>query len=101
MSRVHKEVEDIMKNGPRDDDLMKIKESFLKDYDEDIEKNGFWLNTILFRYYVDQENYVMNYLKEVNNLSSESIQKTLNLNSMITLFFKNDHFHSCIQNKHL
>ena len=77
MEIIHQEVMDIMKNGPRADDLQKVKESMLKDYEEDIDKNNYWMNTILFRYYIEKENYVTNYQNAVRNVTSESIQNTL------------------------
>ena len=49
----------------------------LKDYEEDIDKNNYWMNTILFRYYIEKENYVTNYQNAVRNVTSESIQNTL------------------------
>lgn len=76
MDIIHKEVMDIINDGPRADDLQKVKESMLKDYAEDIEDNSFWM-TILDRYYNDNINYVRDYRDAVNAITAESVQATL------------------------
>lgn len=77
MGIIHEEVQTIIDNGPLATDLGKDKESLLKDYDEDLEKNGYWLNTILYRYYTYGENYLTDYPKAINAVSAESVQDML------------------------
>ena len=77
MSIIHEEVQTIIDNGPLANDLAKEKESMLKDYDENLEKNNYWQNTILYNYYLYNENYLTAYPEAVRNLSAESIQETL------------------------
>lgn len=77
MSIIHEEVQTIIDNGPLANDLAKEKESMLKDYDENLEKNGYWLNTILYRYYILGENYLTDYPAAVRALSAESVQAML------------------------
>lgn len=77
MAIIHEEVQTIIDNGPLATDLAKEKESMLKDYDENLEKNGYWLNTILYRYYIHSENYLTDYPAAVRALSAESVQDIL------------------------
>lgn len=77
MAIIHEEVQTIIDNGPLATDLAKEKESMLKDYDENLEKNGYWLNTILYRYYILGENYLTDYPAAVRALSAESVQDIL------------------------
>lgn len=77
MAIIHEEVQTIIDNGPLATDLAKEKESMLKDYDENLEKNGYWLNVILTRYYIHGENYLTDYPAAVRALSAESVQDIL------------------------
>jgi len=73
---IHSEVADIVANGPRADDLQKVKENMLKKYTEDTAENGWW-SAALQRYYQDKLNLVTDYKAAVEALTSESIQSTL------------------------
>jgi len=73
---IHSEVADIVANGPRADDLQKVKENMLKKYTEDVAENGWWSGA-LQRYYQDNLNLVTDYKAAVEALTSESIQTTL------------------------
>ncbi len=76
MSIIHKEVMEIIENGPRADDLQKAKENRLNTLAEDMEDNGWW-GTILDRYYQDGIDYVKDYKKALEKVDAKSIQKTL------------------------
>ena len=76
MSIIHKEVMEIVENGPRADDLQKAKENRLNTLAEDMEDNGWW-GTILDRYYQDGIDYVKDYKKTLEKVNAKSIQKTL------------------------
>ena len=76
MSIIHKEVMEIVENGPRADDLQKAKENRLNTLAEDMEDNGWW-GTILDRYYQDGINYAKDYKKTLEKVNAKSIQKTL------------------------
>ncbi|GAB1416168.1 insulinase family protein [Paludibacter sp.] len=76
MKIIHKEVDEIVANGPRADDLSKVKENMLKKYNEDLKENGWWSRTIS-SYYQDKLNFVEDYTKAVESLTSEKIQSTL------------------------
>ena len=76
MGIIHEEVMTIVENGPLDKDLQKEKESMLKDFEEDLEKNSFW-NTILNEYYNYNINYVEEYKAAVEAITAETVQATL------------------------
>jgi len=73
---IHSEVQEIVANGPRVEDLQKVKENMLKKFNEDLAENAWWENAIL-RYYQDKINLVTDYKKAVEALTPELIQKTL------------------------
>ncbi len=77
ISIIHKEIETIVNNGPLAEDLSKVKESFLKDFEENLEKNNYWSSSILPRYYRYGEDYITTFKNEVNNVTAETIQQTL------------------------
>lgn len=70
------QLDSIMKNGVRADDLDKVKKNYLKQYKDNQIENGWWMNTIVLK---EKKgiNRATEYEKAVNDLSSESIQKTL------------------------
>jgi len=69
-------VKEIVANGPRVDDLQKVKENMLKKYSEDLAENNWWDNAIV-RYYQDKINLVDDYKASVEALTPELIQSTL------------------------
>lgn len=77
MTIIHKEVMDIVANGPREDDLNKVKEDMIKSFERDIETNNFWLNTILHRYYNDNIDYAADYLDAIRAITPATVQATL------------------------
>lgn len=77
MSIIHQEITDIINDGPRVDDLVKVKESMLKDFQEDLEKNNWWLDSALYNYYVNKLNYLIDYKAEVDKITGETVQATL------------------------
>ena len=76
MSIIHEEVMTIVENGPLATDLQKEKESMLKDFEEDLEKNGYW-EDVLSTYYKYGINYVTDYKAAVEAVTAETIQATL------------------------
>ena len=76
MKIIYSEVAEIVANGPRVDDLQKVKENMLKKYTEDVEENGWWQNAVE-RYYHDKLNLVADYKASVEALTPQSIQTTL------------------------
>ncbi|MEE0921265.1 MAG: insulinase family protein [Paludibacteraceae bacterium] len=76
MSIIHEEVKTIVENGPLAKDLQKEKESMLKDFEEDLEKNGYWTE-LLSVYYKNGINYVTDYKAAVEVITAETVQATL------------------------
>jgi zinc protease len=78
MAIIHEEVMTIVENGPLAKDLHKEKEAMLKDFEENLEKNNFWLNT-LDNYYIDGINYIADYKAAVEAITAETVQATLKM----------------------
>ena len=76
MNIIHEEVMTIVENGPLASDLQKEKESMLKDFEEDLEKNGYW-EDVLTNYYKDGINYITDYKAAVEAITAETVQATL------------------------
>ena len=76
MNIIHEEVNTIVENGPLAKDLNKEKESMLKDFQEDLEKNGYW-RQVLDLYYRYNINYIADYKAAVENITAETVQATL------------------------
>ena len=76
MQIIHEEGQTIIENGPLANDLQKEKESMLKDFQEDLEKNTFWRST-LYQYYMYGINEVRDYKAAVEGISAESVQTLL------------------------
>lgn len=76
MSIIHKEVDEIIANGPRLDDLQKVKENMLKKISEDLKDNRWW-SRIISSYYTDDLNYITDYQAAVESLSPKSLQAIL------------------------
>jgi zinc protease len=73
---IHEEVNTIIKDGPLAKDLNKEKESMLKDFEEDLEKNGYWQN-VLSMYELYGINYITDYKAAVEAITAETVQATL------------------------
>ena len=76
MEIIHEEVNTIIKDGPLASDLQKEKESMLKDYQEDLEKNGWWRQSI-YMYYMYGVNNIRDYKSAVEAITGETVQQTL------------------------
>lgn len=76
MEIIHEEVQTIIDNGPLATDLQKEKESMLKDYQEDLEKNTWWRQA-LYMYYLYGENDITDYRPAVEAITAETVQATL------------------------
>ena len=76
MSIIHEEVKTIVNDGPLAKDLNKEKESMLKDFQEDLEKNSYW-DLVLYMNYMYGINYITDYKATVEAITAESVQATL------------------------
>ena len=76
MQIIHQEVQEIIANGPLASDLQKEKESMLKDFQEDLEKNTYWRQS-LYMYYMYGHNNIRDYKAAVEAITAETVQETL------------------------
>lgn len=76
MGIIHSEVNEIVVNGPREDDLQKVKENLLKKLEEDLRENSWWQSAVVL-YYQDKINLVNDYKNAVEALTPSLIQSTL------------------------
>ncbi len=76
MGIIHHEVNEIVTNGPREDDLQKVKENLLKKYEEDLRENTWWQSAVVL-YYQDKINLVENYKQAVESLTPSQVKSTL------------------------
>ena len=76
MEIIHEEVQTIIANGPLASDLQKEKESMLKDFQENLEKNTYWRQALFTLYYYDVDE-VRNYREAVEGITAETVQETL------------------------
>ena len=75
MGIIHKEVMDIIANGPIMEDFNKIKESMLKEYEVNVTTNKYWMS-VLTRYY--QYNFdSTDFVDVLNSITPKDIQNTL------------------------
>ena len=76
MNIIHEEVMTIVENGPLAKDLQKEKESMLKDFQEDLEKNSYWRQALdmYYRFGID---YIADYKAAVEGVTAETVQATL------------------------
>jgi zinc protease len=60
VSIVHKEIKNLLDNGPTETDLQKAREYFIKQRQEDLKENMWWSNMLL-DYYFRNVDYVNGY----------------------------------------
>ena len=77
MEIIHKEVREMAENGPLASDLQKAKESLLKDFEEDVEKNNYWSGTILDSYYLWGEDEYSTFVETIKGINAETVKATL------------------------
>lgn len=70
------EVKSLIENGPTDKDLSKVKESQIKDYQENIKKNRYWLSILKnIDYLKNDPSSSLTYEKRINALTKSDVQK--------------------------
>lgn len=74
---VYQEILEIIGNGPRNEDLQKVKEILLKNYEESLEENQWWLYSALYNNYFNGFNLLSDYQKAVKAINGTTIQTTL------------------------
>ncbi len=76
MEIIHEEVMTIINEGPRADDLQKVKEKKLKSFKELLERNNYW-KSCLMTYYRFNDNEIGEYEAIVNGITAEKVQDLL------------------------
>ncbi len=73
---IHEELERVANGAPIAEELEKSKQNLRKDYEQNLEKNRFWLNTILYRYYIEgrSENYLKHYLPVLELVNEQDVR---------------------------
>ena len=66
------ELQNVANQGPRPEDLKKVKEFLIKKHSEDLESNRYWMNCIQTRYR-DGYNPMANYEQIVNGITSDDV----------------------------
>ena len=74
MEIIDKGLADMAANGPKEEDMQKIKEYMLRSHDESIKSNGYWMGAIqnLVR---ENKNYVDGYVDAVNQITIKDVQQ--------------------------
>jgi zinc protease len=73
---VYDEIQALYTKGVKEDDLLEAKENFIKEYQENLRKNGYWINAIN-RYYTYGESMMAleDYEKMINSISKDKVEK--------------------------
>lgn len=72
---IYKEIDKLVENGPKEEDLQKVREYVLRSYDENIKTNNYWLNAIVSKV-MEGKDVVNGYTETVNAITKEDIQET-------------------------
>ena len=70
---VHRELKAIADNGPRAEDFSKVKEHMLKQYNENLKENNYWMNILDTKYFYGEDNH-SNYLNTLNAITPTDIK---------------------------
>ncbi len=73
MGIIHEEIAEIVANGPREDDIEKMKQIYIKQHAENLEENNWWQRTLL-SYYRDGIDWVNGYEKAVDEITVQTVQ---------------------------
>ena len=70
------EIETIIKNGPTDKDLVKVKQAQILNRKQQLKENKFWINLLKNGDYNDKDiSRVFNYEEDINALTKEEVRK--------------------------
>lgn len=73
-SLIDKGINDFIANGPKAENLKKVKEYMLKNYEANQKENGYWMN-VLYSYYWENTDMATKYVDTVNQITSADLQK--------------------------
>ncbi len=71
---VYQGIEDVCANGPKEEQLQKIKEYLLRSHDEKIKTNGYWMSQII-NITRDKRNFVDGYNDMVNSITVDDLKE--------------------------
>ncbi len=71
---IEKGISDFIANGPEADKLQKVKEYMLKQHEQNLKENGYWMNA-LYDYYWEDADKVTGYANFVNTINGKDLQK--------------------------
>lgn len=71
---VYQGVENMVNNGPKEEDLQKVKEYLLRSHEESLKKNSYWMNQMASYVLYGEEN-VAPYIETVNSITAADIQE--------------------------
>ncbi|MPM37292.1 hypothetical protein SDC9_83901 [bioreactor metagenome] len=70
---IHRELKSIADNGPRAEDFSKVKEYMLKQYNENLKENNYWMNVLDTKYFYGEDNH-SNYLTILNSITANDVK---------------------------
>lgn len=70
---IHRELKSIADNGPCAEDFSKVKEYMLKQYNENLKENSYWMNVLDTNYFYGEDNH-SNYLAILNSITANDIK---------------------------
>jgi len=70
---IYKGIDNMLENGPKEEDIQKVKEYLLRAHTENLKQNGYWLNQMIkkARY---QKDYVTDYEDAVKSITASDIK---------------------------
>ena len=76
LGMIHREIDTILVNGPKEQDLQKAKENMRTNFNENQTENRWWLNAII-SYYKDNEDLKRDYLRILESIDGEVVRRKL------------------------
>ncbi|MEA4948457.1 MAG: insulinase family protein, partial [Petrimonas sp.] len=70
---IHSELKSIADNGPRAEDFSKVKEYMLKQYNENLKENSYWMNVLDTKYFYGEDSH-SNYLTILNSITTNDVK---------------------------
>lgn len=71
---IHRELKVIADEGPRNEEFNKVKEFMLKQYNENLKENSYWMNILSTKYFYGDDNFT-EYLNTLNSITPADIQQ--------------------------
>lgn len=70
---IHRELKSVADNGPRAADFSKVKEYMLKQYNENLKENSYWLNVLDTKYFYGEDTH-SHYLNTLNAITADDVK---------------------------